>query len=160
MSQAFTDDQVRIVDFPATPVGLIEHRGDPALIGDTIRRFIAWRKEAGLSPNRSATFNILYEEPDAVAASDYRIDICAAVTEVAPNEHGVFAGLIPAGRCAVLRTIGSPDDLKPGVSYLYAEWLPRSGEEPRDFPLYAERVHFYPDVPESEAVTDIFLPLA
>jgi AraC family transcriptional regulator len=45
------------------------------------------------------------------------------------------------------------------VIYLYAEWLPNSGEELRDYPLYFQRIRFFPDVPEHEAVTDIFLPL-
>jgi len=33
------------------------------------------------------------------------------------------------------------------------------GEELRDFPLFMQRVKFFPDVPDSEAVTDIYLPL-
>ncbi len=45
------------------------------------------------------------------------------------------------------------------IHSLYSEWLPRSGEEPRDFPVYLRRVDFFPDVAENEAVTDIFLPL-
>jgi len=28
----------------------MEHRGDPATLGATIQRFIAWRKAAGLHP--------------------------------------------------------------------------------------------------------------
>ena len=45
------------------------------------------------------------------------------------------------------------------AEFLYGRWLPASGEEARDFPLYAQRVRFFPDVPEHEAVTDVFLPL-
>ena len=102
MTEAFTDDQVRIVDFPATPVAVMEHRGDPALIGDTLRRFIAWRKAAGLGPRTSATFNIFHSAPDAVET--YRLDLCAATGRaVEPNGDGVIEGVIPAGRCAVLR---------------------------------------------------------
>jgi len=37
--------------------------------------------------------------------------------------------------------------------------LPGSGAELRDFPLYVQRVKFFPEVPEHEAVTDAFLPL-
>jgi AraC family transcriptional regulator len=37
--------------------------------------------------------------------------------------------------------------------------LPQSDEELRDFPLFFQRVSFFPDVAESEAVTDVFLPL-
>jgi AraC family transcriptional regulator len=71
----------------------------------------------------------------------------------------VEAGTIPGGRCAVLRVIGSSDDLRPAAEFLYRDWLPVSGEELRDFPLYAQRVRFFPDVPEHEAITDLFLPL-
>jgi AraC family transcriptional regulator len=67
--------------------------------------------------------------------------------------------VIPGGRCAVLRHVGSDDTLPVSVRYLYKEWLPNSDEEPRDFPLYFERVRFFPDVPEHEAITDVFLPL-
>ena len=67
--------------------------------------------------------------------------------------------MIPGGRCAVLRVIGGSDDLEAPALYLYRDWLPASGEEPRDFPLYCQRVSFFPDVPEHEAVTDLFLPL-
>ena len=59
----------------------------------------------------------------------------------------------------MLRHVGSDDHLHAAIAYLYAQWLPRSGEEPRDFPLFVRRVRFYPDVSEHEAVVDIFLPL-
>ena len=52
---------------------------------------------------------------------------------------------IPGGRCAVVRHVGSDDTLGEAVRYLYATWLPASGEEPRDFPLYLQRVRFFPD---------------
>jgi AraC family transcriptional regulator len=165
-ASAFSDDQVRIVDFPATPVAILEHRGDPALIGDTIRRFIAWRKQAGLPPKVSATFNILHCDPETTPPEEYRLSLCAAlppkISGSAVSDEGgigVVAGLIPAGRCAALRLLGSSDDLKPAVSFLYADWLPRSGAARRDFPIFVQRLSFFPEVPENEAVTDIFLPL-
>lgn len=52
-----------------------------------------------------------------------------------------------------------PFTLGETIHYLYSEWLPQSGEETRDFPGYLQRVDFFPDVPENEAVTDVFLPL-
>ncbi|MGE5493628.1 MAG: AraC family transcriptional regulator [Actinomycetota bacterium] len=160
MSPELRTDDVKIVDFPETPVAVLAHRGDPAGICDTIRRFIAWRKATGLGPRISATFNILHCDPEAVAPEEYRLDLCAGTdAAVEPNEIGVAPCSIPGGRCAVLRLMGSSDDLRPAVSFLYAEWLPQSGEELRDFPVFVQRVRFFPDVPEHEAVTDIFLPL-
>ena len=46
-----------------------------------------------------------------------------------------------------------------GTTTVTATPAPASGEEPRDFPLYFQRVSFFPDVPEHEAITDVFLPL-
>ena len=37
--------------------------------------------------------------------------------------------------------------------------LVASGEELRDFPLFMQRLKFFPDVSDSEAETDIYLPL-
>ena len=153
-------EQVRIIDFADTRVAAFEHRGDPRLIGNSIREFIAWRKQNGLPPRVSATFNILYDNPAEVAPEDYRIDLCAATDrDVSANEFGMVSKTIPGGRCALLRHIGCDDTLGHTVAYLYSQWLPQSGEELRDFPLYLQRVKFFPDVSENEAVTDVFLPL-
>lgn len=153
-------ESVQIVDFKQTRVAAIEHRGDPRLIGDSIRKFIEWRKQNNLPPRVSATFNILFDDPAEIPAEDFRMDICAATERpIEANAYGIIEKTIPGGRCAVLRHVGSDDTLGDSVRYLYAEWLPASGEDPGDFPLYVQRVRFFPDVPEHEAVTDIFLPL-
>lgn len=160
MNRLFSKDQIRIVDFPSTEVAVLEHRGDPVLLGDSIRRFIAWRKQTGLSPRDGATFNVLHNDPEATAPDAYRLDICAATQRaIAPNRQGVRPGTLPGGRCAMLRLTGSSDDLRPAIAFLYADWLPQSGEELRDFPVFVQRVSFFPDVPEHLAVTEIFLPL-
>jgi len=153
-------EPVRIIHFQETKVAALEHRGDPKLLGDSIRRFIQWRKQNGLPPRISATYNIVYDNPAETDPDDYRFDLCASTERVvADNSFGVVMKSIPAGRCAVLRHIGSDDTLAETVTYLYSEWLPQSGEELRDFPLYFQRVSFFPDVAEHEAVTDVFLPL-
>ncbi len=145
MTPTYSRDQVRIVDFPATRVAALEHRGDPRRLGASIRRFIEWRKANRLPPRLSDTFNIAYDDPEQTPAEDFRFDLCAATErDIEPNDNGVVAKTIPAGRCAVIRHIGSDDLLVTTVAFLYAEWLPVSGEEPRDFPLYFQRVSFSP----------------
>jgi AraC family transcriptional regulator len=160
MKQQQTSERVKSVVFEATRVAVLEHRGDPRLIGGTIRTFIEWRKQNHLPPRVSQTFNILYNDPQTTPPDEFRLDLCAATQgPVAENAVGVVERTIPGGRCAVLRHTGSDDGLGASLHHLYAEWLPASGEEPRDFPLFLQRVRFFPDVPEHEAITDIFLPL-
>lgn len=154
------NERVRIELFPETKVAVLEHRGDPRRLGDSIRRFIEWRRENRVPPSVSATFNIVYNDLERVDPEDFRFGLCAAVDkDVEDNRYGVVAGTIPGGRCAVLRHVGSDDTIGEAARYLYQEWLPRSGEEPRDFPLFFQRIEFFPDVAESDAVTDVFLPL-
>lgn len=160
----FATADVTIREVPSARVAVMTHRGDPARIGDTIRRFIAWRKAAGLGPTVSATYTVFHDDPRTTPPAEFRLDLCAglgAATDRAlvPHDDTVDVGVIPGGRCAVLRVVGAGDDVEPAALFLYRDWLPASGEEPRDFPLYCRRVTLYPDVPEHEVVTDLYLPL-
>lgn len=160
MASEATARRVDIVDFPETRVAVLEHRGDPARLGGSIRRFIDWRRREKLPPRLSDTYNILYDDPASTPPERFRLDLCAATDkEIAANGEGVTSKMIPAGRCAMLRHVGTEDSFIEALHYLYAEWLPSTSEEPRDFPLFCRRVSFFPDVPQHEAFTEVFLPL-
>jgi AraC family transcriptional regulator len=160
MQTTYTLDDVTIRDVAPTPVAVMEHRGDPASIGATIQHFIVWRKAAGLSPKSSPTFNVFHCDPRTTHPAEYRIDLCVGTDRaIEANGDRIEAGMIPGGRCAVLRVVGKSDNLELAALYLYRDWLPASGEEARDFPLYCQRLAFFPEVPEYEAVAELFLPL-
>jgi len=152
---------VNIVEFEPTRVAVLEHRGASERINDTARKFIEWRKHSGLSPVASSpTFGIAYDDPEVAEPDHFRFDICGSVKEpIAENPYGVVNKVIPAGRCAVVRHYGSTDRISDSAYYLYREWLPQSGEELRDFPLYFHYLKLMPDTPEHELITDVYLPL-
>ncbi|MBI5919514.1 MAG: AraC family transcriptional regulator [Nitrosomonadales bacterium] len=153
--------EVKIMDVEETRIAAYPHRGAAELVMESAQKFIAWRKQSGLSPVKtSKTYGIAYDNPDTTAPEQFRFDICGSVSEAIPaNSHGVVNGIIPAGRCAVLRHTGSHDRIRECAYYLYREWLPESGEELRDFPLYFQYLNLMPETPEPELVTDIYLPL-
>jgi AraC family transcriptional regulator len=161
MQTTISRDQVNIVYFPVTRIAALEHRGDPANIGETISKFVCWRKQQGLSPRASKTFNIFYVDSEDATPDQLTVDICVSVPTdtIDKNDAGVVAKVIPAGRCAKLRQVGSDEALDAAIRFLYAEWLPKSGEETRDFPLFLERMGFFLDAPEHEAMATIYLPL-
>ncbi len=160
MQTIFSTDDVTIRDVPSIPVAIMEHHGDPATIGTTIQRFIAWRKANGLSPKTNPTFNVFHSDPRTKPPTEYRMDLCVGIDRpIEVKGERIEAGAIPGGRCAVLRVVGNTDNLEPAALYLYRDWLPASGEETRDFPLYCQRLVFFPEVPEHEAVAELFLPL-
>jgi AraC family transcriptional regulator len=150
-----------IEEFPTTQIAVLEHQGSPASINASVAKFIEWRKASGLSPvATSHTFGIPLTNPSEVPAEEYRFDICGSVKSPVPdNAQGVVNKVIPAGRCAVVEHVGSTDALGASVRWLYAEWLPESGEELRDYPYFFHYVKRMPSVAEHEQLTRVYLPL-
>lgn len=153
--------EVKIVEFEQTPVAALEHRGPMELVNDSALIFIEWRKASGLSPVQgNRTFGIAYDNPETTEPQRFRFDICGEISAAIPeNAQGVVNKVIPGGRCAVVRHLGAHDRLGESIYPLYRDWLPRSGEELRDFPLFFHYLNLMPETPEHALVTDIYLPL-
>lgn len=151
---------ISIVDFPETKIALYQHIGSPHKIMASVQHFIEWRKAHHTPPSQSKTYNLVYGEPNQINEDEFRFDIGAQVNvSIEKNEFNVVNKLIPAGRCAKYRHIGSDKFLNKSFNLLYGKWLPQSGEMLRNFPCILERIKMFPDVPETEAVIDIYLPL-
>lgn len=153
---------VNITQHDPLRVATLEHRGSPALINQSVEKFIEWRKATGLSPyDSSKTFGLAYDDPAATEAEKFRFDICGEVQAPIPeNDYGVINKTIPGGRCAKIRHIGPMAAMDEKVRYLYSHWLPESGELPRDFPVFFHYIKKQPEVSDEESVTDIYLLLA
>lgn len=153
--------EVKIVNCEPIKVAMLKHCGAPALVNDSVKIFIDWRKTSGLSPVKSSkSFGIVYDNPDTTEPDQFKFGICGSVTEAIPdNPQGVQNRVIPGGRCAVVRHHGSHDRIGESIYPLYREWLPKSGENLRDFPLYFHYLNLIPETAEHELITDIYLPL-
>lgn len=151
--------EVRIVHFLETRVAAIEHRGPPEKEYETARKLIEWRIANRLPPDRHRSFGIHYTDPRKTPPEEHRVDFCvSADQEVPPNPQGVVNKIIPGGRCAVARHLGSRDNIWTAY-YLREEWFPGSGETLRDFPIFFHYVNVGPQVKEHEMITDVYLPL-
>jgi len=155
------DMDVKIIDVEPTLVAALEHCGAPGLLNESVQRFIDWRKASGLSPiNQCATYGVPYNDPNTTPPEEFRFDICGSVmAPVSANEHGVVTKTIPGGRCAMTLHAGSRDRIGETVYALYRDWLPDSGEELRDFPVYFHYLNLDHDTPEHGHLTEIYLPL-
>lgn len=150
---------VRIVNFLETKVAVLEHCGAPALEHETVKKFVAWRIENRLPPERHRSYGVHYNDPRTTPPAEYRVDLCLSIEQdVPPNSLGVTNKIIPGGRCALARHHGSRENVSAAV-YLYEVWLPQSGESLRDFPIFFHYVNVGPQVQEHEMITDVYLPL-
>jgi AraC family transcriptional regulator len=153
--------QVRIIEIPEINVAALEHRGPPGLVNASVRQFIEWRMRSGQSPVASSrTFGIPYGNPDTTPAHAFRFAICGEIDEdVTPNEFGVRPLVIPGGRYVVVRHAGSPDHIGETIYPIYRDWLPASGEELRDQPLFFHYLSVFPETPQDQWQTDVYVPL-
>nr|BFD41042.1 AraC family transcriptional regulator [Pseudomonas sp. FFPRI_1] len=153
--------QVRIVDFAQTRVAALEHCGPAGLVGESVRRFLDWRMQSGQSPVASSrSFGVPFGNPDTTPPQEFRFAICGEIHQaVAANESDVREMVIAGGRCAVVRHVGSPDHIGESIYPIYRDWLPGSGEELRDQPLFFEYLSVYPQTPLEQWLTDIYVPL-
>ncbi len=158
--------KVEIIDFTEKKIAVYEHLGAVEGLNYSIQKFIEWRKESQLSPiNTSATFGLAYSDPSTTAEAEFRFDICGEVLKDVPdNSHKVINKLIPAGRCAQIIHCGPHWQMDAKICYLYGPWLRdiKQNSESlklRDFPCFFKYLNFFPEVPEHQLITEIYLPL-
>jgi len=152
---------VELTNRDEVKVAVFEHHGNPQALNNSVQRFIAWRKETQESPiANSQTFGVPFNDPNTVPPEQFHFDICGSVLEnVKSNEHGIITKTLPGGHFAKIRHLGSHEQMNDKIYQFYRDWLPQSGEELIDFPLFFHYINFFPEVPESELVTDIYFAL-
>jgi AraC family transcriptional regulator len=156
---------VKIIEVEPIPVAVLEHHGDPMRVSNSVATFIEWRKASGLSDyTTQGTYGVPYNDPLVTPGEEFRFDICGELNpqaqgKVPANSQGVISKTLPGGRCAVVRHVGSYDRISETVYNLYRQWLPQSGEELRDFPVYFRYLQLDQELPEYAQQTDILLPL-
>ncbi|MDZ7870612.1 MAG: helix-turn-helix domain-containing protein [Rheinheimera sp.] len=138
------------------------HQGHPASIGNSIRRFIEFRRSNKLHPGRFATFNLLYDDPQDTAAAEYRFGLALQLNTAQPEflqSPELSYVELPAGLYARFDHTGPDAQLESIIRAMYTELLPARGWIPADVPLLLERISFFPDVPAHQAQTRIWLAL-
>jgi len=156
---------VKIISVEPLSVAVLEHLGEPMRVNNSVATFIEWRKASGLSDYATkGTYGVPYNDPLTTPGNEFRFDICGELNdqtkaEIPVNPQGVISKMLPGGRCAVVRHVGSYDRISDSVYYLYRQWLPQSGEELRDFPVYFRYLQLDEALPEHAQQTDILLPL-
>ena len=144
---------VRVEERPECRLAVAEHRGSYMGIGRAFARVV---DRMGL---RKPMVAIYEDDPDAVPEAALRAVAGAVIglQDVAPAD--LFVRTVPAGRFAVMRYIGPYASMHAAYLWLYGQWLPASGWEPRDHPVIEEYLTDPATTPPAQAVTDILLPL-
>lgn len=143
------------------PIELIgvAHSGPYMQIGKAFETLFGTLYARGLARPDMRMIGLYLDDPDIVPAEQLRSIACvtgsAEVSAEAPFERRRIDG----GDYAVLRHKGPYADMHKAYQWLYAEWLPKSGRQLKDSVMFEEYLNNPREVPPTELLTEIHMPL-
>lgn len=144
---------------PAT-LAAIPHRGSYTEIGRAFETLFGTLGARNLLRPGLCMKGLFYSDPSSVPEAELQSAAAIIVPDEAfPVEAPLQRVSLRGGEYAVLRHKGPYSDMKPAYDWLYGEWLPRSGREAADAPVFEEYLNNPREVPPTELLTDICLPL-
>lgn len=151
--------EVTIRSIAPTQAVTLPHRGSYMKIGKAFETLFGWFASRGLLQGPVRSVGLYFDDPNAVAEEELR-SAAGIVVESAPEfTPPMSVAQLGGGEHAVLRHKGPYSDLHLAYTWLYGTWLPQSGREVADAPVFEEYVNNPRDTPPAELLTDICLPL-
>ncbi len=152
-----TNMKIEIRNIDKIRLAVVEHRGDPKLLSDSLNKLLSWTKA---QPKPGESFGFAYDDPSTTPASQFRLDLGVKIPEHLKLESNVVVEkYIPSGRYAVVMHKGSRKHLGDTIYPFYREWLPSSGEEVGDLPCILCYYNFEHEVAETESLTECWFLL-
>lgn len=150
---------VTIETFPGVILATLPHRGSYQEIGPVFDRLFMLAQSRGLAGPDVSGFGIYYDDPDQVPTAELRSRAGLPVAADAALGEGLERFEIPAGRCAVLAFTGPYNEMEAAYNWMFSKWLPTSGVELADFPMFEEYLNDPHTTPAAQLKTRIYMPL-
>ena len=150
------------IRFRATQrVACMSHVGPYGEVTPLFEKMAAYAAEHGLFGPATRAVGIYCDDPNQVAAEKLRSHVGFVVMPgvEGDEEAGVEVLELAPGDYAIARHVGSYAGLGDAYGWLQNEWLPSSGREFADLPVYEFYVSDPANTPEDELLTLIHLPL-
>ncbi len=155
------DMKVEIKNLPARRLAMIEHRGSPDKIGESVTQLMDWAQSQtmDLKPKPGESFGLGYDDPETTRPEAFRFDLGITIPEHLKLTGPVVEKRLPKGRYAVAVHRGSRENIGETVYGLYRDWLPQSCEALGDLPCIFSYYNFEHEVAETELLTECWLLL-
>jgi AraC family transcriptional regulator len=150
---------VTIETLSATRCASVAHKGPYLQIDQAMGRlFAALATQTILAPDQ-AMRAVFLDDPDLTPIDALRSRACSPVAEGLPLAPPLEEMVLRGGLYARLRYRGPYADMKGAYRWLLGTWLPQSGHEADDDPIFEAYLNNPQQVAPAELLTDIHLPL-
>lgn len=127
---------VTIQDLPARQIAGLPHRGDYMEIGQKFEAAMTSVLTQGFGERVRGMIGLYYDDPKSKPLTELQSFAGVVVSDAAGLSAPLEATSLVGGKYAVLRYVGPYPGLHKAYDYMFGEWLPKSGEVPRDQPPY------------------------
>lgn len=155
------DFRVSVNTVPAQHLWGLRHTGSFLDIGQCFERLLIWLGTHQLFHPGLRLGGIYMNDPESVPPGELQslAGVIGLEESQLPDNSILECQTLPTGKYAVLRFKGPYNHLHDAYQWLFGQWLPQSGYEPGNAPVFEEYLNNPREVPPKDLLTDIHLPL-
>ncbi|MGY6704823.1 AraC family transcriptional regulator [Roseinatronobacter sp.] len=151
---------VSVVTLPEQRCAGVDHIGAYMRIDHAMDRLFTALSKQGTLPEVPSMIGVFFDDPDLGEEAALRSRACMPVgSDVAINTP-LAETMLKGGLYAKLNYAGPYAAMRDAYRWLLGTWLPASGYEPDDAPVFELYLNDPSQVPQSALRTDIHLPLS
>lgn len=154
-----SDYPVRLLEIPSLKVIAVNHRGAYIHVGKAFYQVYTLLGAKGWLKPGQRSVGIYFDDPDITPEKQLHSQAGIILEHDLLITPPLVKTEIRGGLYAVLRYIGPYASMHAAYRWLYGQWLPQSGYEAANAPIFEEYVNNPREVPAMELITDIYLPL-
>ncbi|WP_018182019.1 AraC family transcriptional regulator [Kaistia granuli] len=137
----------------------VEHTGSYMEIDHAMGRLFSELVARQALPAQPAMIGVFFDDPDLGPEEKLRSRACLPVTDSVTIDAPLVETVLRGGSYAKLSYTGPYADMRGAYRWFLGVWLPASGHEPDDAPIFEAYLNDPREVPQTELRTDIHLPL-
>jgi AraC family transcriptional regulator len=150
---------VTVETLPAQRCAGVEHSGSYMQIDHAMGRLFSELVARHSLPAQPAMIGVFFDDPDLGPEEKLRSRACLPVADSVTIDAPLVETILRGGPYAKLNYTGPYADMRGAYRWFLGVWLPASGYEPDDAPIFEAYLNDPREVPQTELRTDIHLPL-
>ncbi|AMC36833.1 AraC family transcriptional regulator [Janthinobacterium sp. B9-8] len=150
---------VAIKTYPEIELFGLEHQGSYLKINQTFDLIASSTSARSLFTADTRWIGVYFDDPHITTEKDLRSKACISVPAGTSLAAPFVQYKIDAGKYAVLTYQGPYADLEAVIQWLCGSWLPASGQEAANAPMFEEYLNDPRNTAPQELLTTLYLPL-
>ena len=150
---------VTVESLPKRRCAGIDHTGSYMEIDHAMGRLFTELVARHALPAEPAMIGVFFDDPDLGPEAELRSRACLQVADSVTIDAPLVETVLRGGAYAKLSYKGPYADMRGAYRWFLGVWLPASGHEPDDAPIFEAYLNDPREVPQSDLRTDIHLPL-